>query len=169
MVQLVDLIGILSVTLAEVVQLLLEVLLLGDKLRVQVLMLRKVGLEFSDLGVAAIEDILLRVELSEEVGVLLLAVNQQVLLIVDLLSQGRDHVDVDFDAALIVVLHAALLVGDAVEVLLEGKQLVLEELVLALSLTQLHGLGTKLSYEAVLVVLRQGGVVQFSFGAVRHF
>ena len=47
MVELVDLLGVLSVTLAEVVQLLLEVLLLADELSVEVLMLGQVRLELA--------------------------------------------------------------------------------------------------------------------------
>ena len=76
MVELVDLLGVLSVTLAEIVELLLEVLLLRDQLRVEVLVLCEVRLEFRDLGVSAVEDVLLRVELGVEIGVLLLAVDQ---------------------------------------------------------------------------------------------
>jgi len=167
-VELINLLGVLSVTLAEVVELLLEVLLLGNKLRVQILVLGKVGLEFRDLGVSSVEDVLLRVELGVEVRVLLLAVDQKVLLVIDLLAEGRNHVDVDLNATLVVVLHTALLVGDAVEVLLEAEQLVLEELVLALSGAEFHGLSAQLSDQAILVVLGDGGIVQLSFGASRH-
>ena len=120
-IELVDLFSVLSVTLAKVVKLLLEVLLLGDELSVEVLVLGQVGLEFSDLGVSTVQNVLLGVELSIEVSVLLLAVDEQVLLVVNFLSQGGYHVDIDLDAALVIVLHAALLVGNAVEVLLECK------------------------------------------------
>ena len=167
-VELVDLLGVLSVALAEVVELLLEVLLLGNELRVEILVLGEVGLEFGDLGVSAVEDVLLRVELSVQIGVLLFAVDQQVLLIIDFLAEGADHVDIGLDTTFVVVLHAALLVGDAVEVLLESEQLVLEELVLALSGPEFHGLSAELGDQTILVVLGNGGIVQLSFRAVGH-
>lgn len=167
-VELVDLLGVLSVTLAEVVELLLKMLLLGYELRVQVLVLSKVGLEFSDLRVSAVEDVLLCIELSVQIGILLLAVDQKVLLVIDLLAESADHVDVALDTTFVVVLHAALLVGDAVEVLLEGEQLVLEELVFALSGAEFLSLCTQLGDQPILVVLGNGGIVQLSFRAVRH-
>ena len=121
MVELIDLLGVLPVTLTEVVQLLLEMLLLGDKLIVEVLVLGEVSLEFGDLVVSAVQDVFLGVKLSIEVSVLLFAVDQEVLLIIDLLAESTDHIDVDFNATFVVVLHTALLVGDTVEVLLEGE------------------------------------------------
>ena len=51
-------------------------------------MLSKVGLELGNLGVATVEDVLLSIKLSVQVSVLLLAVDEQMLLVVDLLSQG---------------------------------------------------------------------------------
>ena len=169
MVELVDLLGVLSVTLAEIVELLLEVLLLRDQLRVEVLVLGKVRLEFSDFRMSDVENVLLGVELSVQIGILLFAVDQQVLLIIDLLAESADHVDVGLDATFVVILHATLLVGDAIEVLLESEQLVLEELVLALSGPEFHGLSTELGDQPILVVLGNGGIVQLSFRAVRHF
>ena len=164
-VKLIDLLGVLSVTLSKVVQLLLEVLLLRVQLGVEVLMLSKVGLELGNLGVATVENVLLAIELGIEVSILLLAVDEEMLLVIDLLTEGRDHVDVDLDTALVVILHASLLVGDAVEVLLKGKQLILQHLVLALLGSEVHGLSAQLSDKSVLVVLLEGSVRKISLGA----
>ena len=73
---------------------------------------------------------------------MLLSIDEEVLLVINLLSQGRDHVDVDLDSGLVVVLHAALLIGDAVEILLQSEELILEKLVFSFSGTEVHGLGS---------------------------
>ena len=80
-------------------------------------------------------------------------------MVINLLSQGGDHVNVDLDTGLVVILHAALLISDAVEVLLEGKKLVLEELVLSFPSSEVHGLSSKLSDKSILVVLGDCGSV----------
>lgn len=73
---------------------------------------------------------------------MLLSINEEVLLVINLLSQSGDHIDVDLDSGLVVVLHAALLIGDAVEVLLQSKELILKSLVFSFSLAKVHGLGS---------------------------
>jgi hypothetical protein len=66
-------------------------------------------------------------------------------LVINLLSQSGNHVNVDLDTGLVVILHAALFISDAVEVLLQSKELVLEKLVFSFSSAKLHGLSSKLS------------------------
>ena len=84
---------------------------------------------------STVQDVLLGIEFGVQVCVLLLPVDQEVLLIIDFLAESRDHVDVHLDTRLVVVLHAPFLVSDSVEVLLEGKELVLKQLVLTLLLS----------------------------------
>ena len=164
-VQFVDLFGILSVSLSQVHQLGLQVLLLRLQLRVQILVLGQVTSQSGDFSVSRVQDVLLGVELSVEVSILLLSVDEKTLLVIDLLSEGGNHVDIDLDPALVVVLHSPLLVGNPVEVLLQSQQLVLQQLVLSFSLPQLHGFGSQLGHESVLVVLGDGGVREFSLWA----
>lgn len=47
---------------------------------------------------SGVESVLLGVHFGEEVGILLLSVDQEVFLVVDLLSESADHVDVDLDS-----------------------------------------------------------------------
>lgn len=81
-------------------------------------MLAQVGFKSRDLDMAIVECVLLAVELGVKVSVLLLAVDEQVPLIVDFLPERGDHADIGLDATLVVVLHAPLIVGYPVEVLL---------------------------------------------------
>ena len=117
---------------------------------------------------AIVESVLLAIELSVEVSVLLLSVDEQVPLIIDLLSKGRDHANVGLDTTLVVVLHAPLVVRYSVEVLLEVQQLLLQLLVFTLSLSQLHGFLSQLGYQAVFVVLVSSGVLQFPLRTLGH-
>jgi len=54
MVQLVDLLGILAVSISEVTKFILEVLLLRIQLGVQVLMLGQISLQSGDLGMTGV-------------------------------------------------------------------------------------------------------------------
>ena len=116
-------------------------------------MLVQVALQPGNFDVPVVEGVLLAIELGVEIGVLLLSIDEEVLLVINLLSQGLDHVDVNFYSASIVLLHSSLIIGYPVEVLLEREQLVLEVLILPLSSSQVHGLLTELGHQSVLVVL----------------
>ena len=93
------------------------------------------------------------VQFSVEVGILLFTINQKVLLVVDFLSQGADHVDVDLNPGSIVVLHSALFISGPVECLLKIKKLILKILVLPLSSSEVHSLLSELGHKPVLVIL----------------
>ena len=80
---------------------------------------------------------------------MLFPVDKEGLLIINVLPGSGDHVDIDLNPRLVIILHSPLLIGNSVEALLEGEQLVLEHLVLSLSLPELHGLASELSNEAV--------------------
>lgn len=161
-VQLINFFSILTVSLSQIHQLSFQVLLLGLQLRVQILVLSQITSESGDLGVPRVQDVLLSVELCIEVSVLLLSVDEQTLLIIDLLSQGRDHIDVYLNSTLVVIFHSSLFIGNSVEVLLQGEELILKQLVFSLSLSELHGLGSQLSDESIFVVLSDGGIGELS-------
>ena len=93
-----------------------------------------------------VEAILLAIKLSVEVRVLLFPVYEEVLLIVDFLPQGLDNVDVNFNSASVVLLHSPLIVGNPVEILLQGEQLVLQILVFSFSSSQVHRFLSELGY-----------------------
>ena len=131
-------------------------------------MLVQVALQPRNFDVSVVEAVLLAIEFGVEIGVLLLSIDEEVLLVINLLSQGLDHVDVNFYSASIVLLHSSLVIGYPVEVLLEREQLVLEVLVLPLSSSEVHGLLTELGHKSVLVVLHLALVDQLSLGASRH-
>lgn len=131
-------------------------------------MLVQVALQPGNFDVSVVEAVLLAIEFGVEIGVLLLSIDEEVLLVINLLSQGLDHVDVNFYSASIVLLHSSLVIGYPVEVLLEREQLVLEVLVLPLSSSEVHGLLTELGHKSVLVVLHLALVDQLSLGASRH-
>ena len=92
-------------------------LLLGLQLGVKILVLSKVTSESSNLSVSRVQDILLGVKFGVQISILLLSINQQTLLIIDLLSQSRDHIDVDLNSALIIILHPSFLISNPVEIL----------------------------------------------------
>ena len=101
-------------------------LLLGLQLGVKILVLSKVTSESSNLSVSRVQDILLGVKFGIQISILLLSINQQTLLIIDLLSQSRDHIDVDLNSALIIILHPSFLISHPVEILFQGEELILE-------------------------------------------
>jgi len=142
--------------------------LLGLQLRVQILVLGKVTSQSGDLGMSRVENILLGVKLGVEISVLLLSIDEQALLVVNLLPQSRDHIDIDLNSTLVVILHSPLLIGDSVEVLLQGQKLILEVLVLTLPLPEFHGLSSQLSNESIFVVLSNGGIGKLSLWTSRH-
>ena len=96
-------------------------------------MLSEVRLQLGNFSVSVVQDTLLSIELGVQISILLLSVNEQVLLVIDFLSQSRDHVDVHFNSALVVILHSSLLISYSIEVLLKSKKLVLEKLVFTFS------------------------------------
>lgn len=167
-VEFVNLLGVLSVSLSQIVELILEVLLLSEELCVEVLVLVQVALQPGNFDVPVVEAVLLAIELGVEIGVLLFSIDEEVLLVINLLSQGLDHIDVNFYSASIILFHSSLVIGYPVEVLLEREQLVLEVLILPLSSSQVHGLLTELGHKSVLVVLHLTLVDQLSLGASWH-
>lgn len=158
-VELVNFLGILLVSFSEHKQLLFKMLLLGKQLRVEVLMLGEVALESRDLNVSAVERLLLHVQLRIEVGVLLLSINEETLLIINFLSEGRDHRDVGFNSALIIILHSSLVVSYSVKVLLQVQEIVLQNLVFSLPLSKLHCFLSELCYKTILMVLGDSSVI----------
>lgn len=157
-IEFVNFFGILTVSLSQIHQLSLQVLFLGLQLRIEILMLSEVTSQSRNLCVSRVQDIFLGVKFSVQISILLLSVNEQALLIIDFLSQSRNHVDVYLNSTLVVVLHSSLLIGDSVEVLLQGEQLILKELVFSLPLSELHGFCSQLSNEPVFVILSNGSV-----------
>ena len=101
-------------------------LLLGLQLGVKILVLSKVTSESSNLSVSRVQNILLGVKFGVQISILLLSINQQTLLIIDLLSQSRDHIDVDLNSALIIILHPSFLISHPVKILFQGEELILE-------------------------------------------
>lgn len=116
-------------------------------------MLGQVALQPRNLHMSRVESVLLVIQLGVQIGILLLPVHEEVLLVVDLLSESLDHVDVDLNSASIVFLHSPLFIGYSIEVLLQVQKLVLKVFVLALSLSQVHGLLSKLGYKPIFLVL----------------
>jgi len=158
-VELVNFLGILLVSFSEHKQLLFKMFLLCKQLRVEILMLGEVALESRDLNVSAVEGLLLHVQLSVKVGVLLLSINEETLLIINFLSEGRDHIDVGFNSALIIILHSSLVVSYSVKVLLQVQEVVLQNLVFSLPLSKLHSFLSELCYKAILMVLGDSSVI----------
>jgi len=87
-VELVDLFGILSVSFSQVMELIFEMLLLLQKLVVQILVLTKVGFQTGDFDMSAIEDLLLGIKLGIKVSVLFFPIDQEISLVVDFSSEG---------------------------------------------------------------------------------
>lgn len=116
-------------------------------------MLGQVALQPRNLHMSRVESVLLVIQLGVQIGILLLPVHEEILLVVDLLSESLDHVDVDLNSASIVFLHSPLFIGYSIEVLLQVQKLVLKVFVLALSLSQVHGLLSKLGYKPIFLVL----------------
>ena len=121
MVQIIDFFRVLSVSLPESMQLILEMLFLSHELRIQILVLSQVTLQPRNLHVAVIECIFLSIELRIEVSILLLPVDQEILLVVNLLPESLNHIDVDFDSAPVVLFHPPLVVSYSVEILLQRQ------------------------------------------------
>ena len=157
-VEFIDFLSILSVSFSQVLKLLFQMFLLRLQLRAKILVLGKVAPQSGNLCVSRVENILLGIKLSVEISILLLSVNEEILLIIDFLSEGRNHIDINLNSTLVVILHSSLLISYSVEVLFEGKKLVLKQLVFTLSLTQFHGLGSELSDQSILMVLSNGSV-----------
>jgi hypothetical protein len=86
-IQTVDFLSVLAVSLSQIMQLFLQVLLLSQKLAVQVLMLSQVVFKPRYFRMPAVEGFFLVVELSVEISVLFLAVHQKTPLVVDFLAQ----------------------------------------------------------------------------------
>lgn len=66
-----------------------------------------------------VEAVLLAVKLGIQIRILLLSVDEEILLVIDFLSQRLDHVDIDFNSASVVLLHSSLVIGNPIEVLFE--------------------------------------------------
>lgn len=75
-VKLIDFFSISSVSFTKVMELLFEMLLLRVQLGVKILMLSEVRLELGNLSVSVVEDALLGIELSIEISILLLSINE---------------------------------------------------------------------------------------------
>ena len=143
-------------------------LLLRLELRAKILMLSKVASKSSNFCVSRVENILLGIKLSVEISILLLSVDQEILLIINFLSEGWDHIDIDFNSTFVVIFHSSFLIGDSVEVLFKSQELILKKFVFTLSLTELHGFRSKLSYQPIFMILSDGSIGKFSFRTFRH-
>jgi hypothetical protein len=157
-VEFIDFLSILTVSFSQVLEFLLQVLLLRLELRAKILMLGKVASQSSNLCVSRVENILLGIKFSVEISILLLSVNQEILLIINFLSESGNHIDIHFNSTFVVILHSSLLIGDSVEVLFKSQELILKKFVFTFSLTEFHGLSSKLSYQPIFMVLSNGGV-----------
>jgi hypothetical protein len=118
------------------------------------------------IHVAAVEDLLLVIQLGVKVRVLFLAIDQDFLLIVDFLAKRGDHADVGLNAGLHFVLKSPFIVSGAIKVLFERHELVLESLVSPLPFSKLESLLPELGNDAVLAV--DGNFVEVSFWTTRH-
>lgn len=96
MVKLVNFLSVLTVSLPEGMEFFFEVFLLLEQLLIQILVLSEVGLQPAYFNMSGVQDVFLGVQFSVQVGILLLPVYQQRALVVDLLSQGRNHANVGF-------------------------------------------------------------------------
>ena len=113
-----------------------------------------------------IECVFLSIQLVKHVCILLFSIHQEVFLVINLISEGGDHVNVNLHSGSVVILHSSFFVCDSVEGLLKFEELILEILVLTLSSSEVHGLLPQLCNESVLVVLSTGLVVKIPIWAL---
>jgi len=109
-------------------------------------MLIQIALQSRDLNMSIIEGVFLSIKLSVKIRVLLLSINKEIFLVIDFLSQGLNHVDVNFDSAPVVLFHSSFVIGYSVEILFQTKKLILQVFVLAFSGSKIHSFLTKLGY-----------------------
>mgnify|MGYP006879434243 CR=1 FL=1 len=120
-VKLVDLLSVLSISLSQIMELIFEVLLLSKELSIEILVLVQVTLQSRDFNVSVVQAVFLGIKLSVKVRILLFPVYEEVLLIINFLSQSLNHVDVNFNSASVVLFHSSLVIGYSVEILLQTK------------------------------------------------
>ena len=80
-------------------------------------MLAKVIFQSRNFNMPIIQGVFLTIQLSIQISILLLSINQEVSLIVDFLSECTNHADVGFDSSFIVILHLSFIVGYPIEIL----------------------------------------------------
>ena len=66
-----------------------------------------------------VEYLLLLVQLGIEISILLLSIDEEALLIIYFLTEGRNHVDIDLNSVFVIFLHSSFFIGDSIEVLFE--------------------------------------------------
>ena len=66
-----------------------------------------------------VEYLLLLIQLGIEISILLLSVDEEALLIINFLTESRNHVDIDLNSVFVVFLHSSFFIGDSIEVLFE--------------------------------------------------
>ena len=93
----------------------------------------------------------LAIKLGIEFSVVLFTVVINRTLFIDFGSERLDEANVGVNTRLVIVIHAALVLVQTSEVLLEVKQLVLEDLVVTLTLSELVCLGHQLSDHSFLL------------------
>lgn len=134
-------------------------LFLGEQLTVQILMLSQITLQSGNLDMSIIQSVFLGIQLGVKISILFFPINQKVLLVIDFLSQGSNHIDISFNSAFVIILHSSLFIGDSVEILFEIEELILQIFVFTFSLSEIHGLLTELGNKSILVVLGSSSIV----------
>ena len=87
-----------------------------------------------------------------EVAVLLFPVSEYAFLVIDFVPEVSYEQQVSVYPALVVIVHSAFLIVKPVKVRLQGQQLVLEGLVVALTLSEFGGFLLELGYQSVFVI-----------------
>ena len=67
-----------------------------------------------------VEYLLLLVQLGIKISILLLSIDEEALLIINFLTESRDHVDIYLNSVLVVFLHSSFFIGDSIEILFEA-------------------------------------------------
>jgi hypothetical protein len=94
-------------------------LFLLEKLIIQILVLAQVSLQSGNFNVSTIQNFLLAIQFCVQIGVLLFPINQQIPLIINLLSQCRNHPNISFNSTFKIIFHPSFFIGHPIEVLLK--------------------------------------------------
>jgi len=116
--------------------------------------------------VSIVQSVFLIVKFSVEVRILLLSVNEEILLVVDFLSEGLDHVNVNFHSTSVVFLHSSFVIGYSIEVLFKAQKLILKIFIFSFSCSKIHCFLSELGDQSILMILNLTLIHKFSFRAL---
>ena len=114
-------VAVLGILLPQATQFLLQVLVVGAQLRVQVVVLGSVALNSRYFGLPRIQYVFLGVQFREQVRILLLPIDELRLLVVNILAHAMYQIYIMVHPQLIIILHLPFFVRDPVEALFEGE------------------------------------------------